>query len=64
MGTYESVSFCEDCKLVFRNRAIKVEGDYKQVRKNITNVTAKAPCPECGKEITTLVDTGYWLKVS
>jgi len=64
MAAYATVSICEDCKIVFPNGAMKVEGDYKEQRGNIKNCTATSRCPECGKEITTLLDTGYWVRVS
>ena len=61
---YVTVSICEDCKVVFPNRAIRFEGDLQAAKKSVVNVTVASHCPECGKEITTLVDTGYWLRVS
>ena len=64
MAAYETVSVCEDCKLVFPNRAVKVEGNLKEKRKSFVRSYAKARCPECGKEINTLIDTGYWIRVS
>lgn len=63
MAEYVTVSLCEDCRLVFPNGAMKVEGDYKkQVQVQGSIVTTR--CPECGKEITTLLDNGYWARTN
>lgn len=64
MATYTTVSICEDCKIVYPNRFINVEGDYKKQREKMKNNVSTSHCPECGKEITTLLDDGYWIRIS
>ena len=63
MAEYVTVSMCDDCRLVFPNGAMRVD-ETSNRHLEIRGVVATADCPECGKGITTLVDTGYWAKVS
>ena len=67
MTEYITVSMCQDCKLIFPNDAMKVEGDYKQHIHNKTSdahgCAIKVTCPECGREIETYFDNLYWSRV-
>ena len=64
MAAYVTVSMCEDCKIVFPNGFMKVEGDYQKQRENMKDNVSNSTCPECGKKITTLVDDGYWIRTN
>ena len=67
MPDYETVSMCDDCRLVFPNRAVRaVAKDSKDRKERIISQqsTITIKCPECGKEITHLLDDCYWVRVS
>jgi hypothetical protein len=64
MATYVSASVCEDCKIVFPNQAVQVEGNPKWHREKFKLTYAEASCPECEKGCKTSLYAGYWIGVS
>ena len=61
MEEYETVSMCDDCRIVFPNGAMRKD-IISPVK--LAGLVWKSNCPKCGKEITTLLDDCYWLRVA
>jgi len=65
MPDYETVSMCDGCRIVFPNKAIKSMAKDSKDRKERVKIhqsTIKTQCPDCGREISHLLDDGYWLR--